>query len=174
MTEYMDLVNNQNEVIGSRVTKEEVYEKKLPHRIVHIFVINPQTKEIYLQRRADTVSFLPGFYCTSAGGHVRASESYEEAAVRESGEELGLRSPLSKLTALEFVSSGHKRFIELFVSFSLDTIVFRDGEVKSGEFLSFEDAYALVQKNEKIHPQLGLCFDWVYNHKDEVLAKINL
>src|SRR3989344_9608929 len=96
MTEYMDIINEKNEVMG-KTTKEEIYVKKLPHRIVHIFVINPKTKEVYVQQRAKTVSFLPEYYCTSAGGHVRAGETYDQAPQRELKEELGLSVPVRKV-----------------------------------------------------------------------------
>ena len=119
MVEFIDIVNNQNQVIG-KTTQKDIYEKKHNHRIVHIFVINPKTKEVYFQKRSEKKDFLPGYYCTSAGGHVQSGETYQQAAERELKEEIGLSIPIQKATELQFISDGHKRFIELFIVFAED------------------------------------------------------
>jgi len=160
MPEILDIVDASDKVIGSAESKE-VYDKKLPHRIVHVFVVHPKTKAIYFQRRSEKKSYLPGFYCTSAGGHVRSGESYEQAAKRELGEELGLNVPVKKVHRTNFVLDGHDRFIELFVAFAEGGIKFTDGEVAGGEFLSMNDASNLIEKGEKVHPQLDVCFRWL-------------
>lgn len=163
----MDVVNDNNEIVRKE-TKSKIYGEKLSHRIVHIFVINLKTNDIYLQKRSDTVSFLPGYYCTSAGGHVKSGETYEEAAKRELKEEIGIDLPIHKLTPLNFISDNHKRFIELFAAFTEGGFNFGDGEVSGGEFMSFMEVEKLITKNDKIHPQLKVCFDWLKNNKDEI------
>lgn len=160
MVEYLDVVNDKDEAIG-RANQEEVYEKKLNHRIVHVFVINPETKDVFIQKRAETKSFLPGYYCTSAGGHVKSGESYEEAAKRELKEELGLEPPLIKIGSVEFISGGHKRFIEIFVAYADGEINFGD-EVSSGAFMGIEDVRNLIRQGSKIHPQLPQCFEVLF------------
>ncbi len=165
MSEYLDVIDDDNRVIG-QATQEDVYEKKLNHRIVHVFVVHPQTRAVYLQQRAATKAFLPGYYCTSAGGHVRAGETYEDAAARELREELGLEAPVRKIHALVFESNRHKRFIAVFVASVADGFVFRDDEVFAGSFHSFEEANALIQMGERIHPQLAVCFRWLYEHRE--------
>ena len=52
--EFIDIVDDQNQVIG-KTTQKEIYEKKHNHRIVHILVINPKTKEIYFQKYKNSV-----------------------------------------------------------------------------------------------------------------------
>jgi len=168
MSEILDIVDEKNNVIG-KTTQEEIYSKKLPHRIVHVFVLNPKTNQVYFQKRAETKSFLPGYYCTSAGGHVQSGESYELAARRELKEELGLSVPVKRITSMEFVSDGHKRFIELFIAFAEDGFNFEDGEVAGGEFIDMAEANELVLKNMKIHPQLEVCYKWLYQNKDKLL-----
>ena len=167
MAELMDVVNDNDENTGI-ATQEEIYAKKLTHRIVHVFVLHPETKAVYFQKRAETKSFSPGYYCTSAGGHVKAGESYAQAAARELHEEIGLDVPLKKVHSLVFVSDGHKRLIQLFVAYAADGFDFKDGEVASGEFIPFDKAYELVKKGTKIHPQLDVCYRWLYEHKNSL------
>jgi len=166
MTECLDIVNDNDEVVG-KSSYNEMYEKKLTHRIVHVLVVNNKG-QVYFQKRAETKSFLPGYYCTSAGGHVRSGESYEQAAGRELKEELGLSVPVKDVASLEFESGGHKRFIRLFIASADSGFNFQDGEVAGGEFLNLAEAKKLIERNEKIHPQLPLCFDWLYENLDSL------
>lgn len=169
MSEEMDVVNDANQIVG-KATQDEIYAQKLTHRIVHVFVINTKG-EVYFQKRSEKKSYLPGFYCTSAGGHVHSGESYEQAAKRELVEELGLQVPIKKVHELIFAEAGLKRFIELFVACADGGINFADGEVASGEFLSLDKAQKLIEKGEKIHPQLDTCFGWLYKNAEAVNEK---
>jgi isopentenyldiphosphate isomerase len=168
MAEYMDIVDDNDVVIG-KTTQEEIYSKKLTHRIVHVMVVNPKTNKIYFQKRSEKKDFLPGFYCTSAGGHVQSGETYEQAAVRELKEEIGLSTPLKKATDLTYSVKNHKRLIRLFITYAQNGFNFEDGEVASGEFLDFEKANAIIRKDEKIHPQLYICFKWFCDNKEKYL-----
>lgn len=170
MSEFMDLVDDNDQIIG-RTAQKEIYDKKLTHRIVHVFLIDPKTKKIYLQKRSEKKDFLPGYYCTSAGGHVKSGESYEEAAKRELEEELGLKIDLDELTKLEFVSDNHKRLIRLFLAYNNGEIQFKDGEVAGGEFLDLETAFNLINSYTKIHPQLRICLNWLYQNKERLNGK---
>ena len=167
MAEVHDIVDENDSVIGT-ATQQELYSRKLTHRIVHVFVIHPLNRTVYFQKRAETKSYLPGFYCTSAGGHVRTGESYEKAAQRELSEELGLTAPLHKVHRTNFLLDGHNRFIELFLAFADSGITFNDGEVAGGEFITLEDAHKLILKGEKIHPQLEVCYKWLYANSDVI------
>lgn len=169
MTEYLDILDDSGNVIG-QASQEEVYDRKLNHRIVHVLVLQPETDALYLQKRSETKSFLPGYYCTSAGGHVHAGETYQEAAARELEEELGLITPIHEAHAFVFESDGHKRFIKLFMAAASQGIKFLDGEVASGSFHNLEAARQLIEGNEKIHPQLIACFQWFYDNKEKALS----
>ena len=117
MNEYLDVVDDSDCVIG-KATRKEVYEKKLTHRIVHVLVINPINSKIYIQKRADSVSYLPGHYSTSAGGHVLSGESYDQAVARELNEELGIKALIKNIASMSFFQDGQKRFIQLFLVFA--------------------------------------------------------
>lgn len=170
MDEQLDIVDDKNQVIN-QTSKSEVYERKLNHRIVHVFLIHPETGQIYLQKRSEAKSFLPGYYCTSAGGHVRAGESYEDAAKRELHEELGLDVPVHGVHTFLFESDGHKRFIELFVAYARDGFQFAREEVAGGAFSTLEEVRRIIEGGEKIHPQLDVCFRWFYQTARDLSMK---
>lgn len=171
MTEYLDVLDDEGNVIG-QTAYQEVYEKKHNHRIVHVLVTNPKQREVYLQQRAETKSFLPGYYCTSASGHVHAGETYEQAAQRELYEEIGLSTLVREVHRFVFESDGHKRFITLFVTAATEGFDFKDREVSAGKFYTINEASALVEKGEKIHPQLDPCLRWLHEHQDEVFVQV--
>jgi len=81
---------------------------KLLHRAVHVLVyLSPQ--EILLQRRSIHKDTFP-LHWECVGGHVGPGESYEETALREVEEELGVRASeltfLTKIPASEH--TGHE------------------------------------------------------------------
>ena len=83
MDELLDLVNEKDEVIGT-MPKSEAHKNGTLHRIAVIYVENTNG-EILVQNRVD------GYLDHSSAGHVDPGESYEEAAKRELGEELGIK-----------------------------------------------------------------------------------
>jgi 8-oxo-dGTP pyrophosphatase MutT (NUDIX family) len=149
--EMIYVVDDDNNVIGT-VSQEEIYSKKLTHRILHVFVLHPKTGQVYFQKRSETKSYLPGFYCTSAGGHVRSGESFEDAARRELCEELGIRIPIKKVHECTFILDNHKRFIELFIGFAEGGFNFSDKEVSSGFFLILKTLQNSCKKGRKSIP----------------------
>jgi isopentenyldiphosphate isomerase len=157
MVELIDVIDENNNVINT-VEYGDIYKNKLNHRIVHILVINPETKQIYLQKRSNMKSYLPGFYCTSAGGHVQTGETHIQAAKRELFEEIGLNTNLDFFDDFTYEEKNHTRLIHLYLTYAKGGFNFNDGEVESGCFYSIEEITKLIQKNEKIHPQLEICF----------------
>jgi isopentenyldiphosphate isomerase len=90
--EFIDVVNENDEVIDN-APKNEIYEKKLLHRIVHVFVFNDKG-ELALQLQSLNKKFCPHHWATSATGHVKSGESSEQAAIRELEEEIGIKTKI--------------------------------------------------------------------------------
>jgi 16S rRNA (adenine1518-N6/adenine1519-N6)-dimethyltransferase len=86
--ELFDVVDEQDCVIG-QATRQEVHEKGLLHRAVHILVFNKK-HDCLLQKRSALKDRHPGVWDSSAAGHLDAGEDYETAARRELEEELGI------------------------------------------------------------------------------------
>jgi len=94
--EIVTIVDEHNKVLGA-VPRREMRAKNLPHRSTYILVFNAQG-ELYVQKRTMTKDVFPGYYDSAAGGVVLAGESYEQGAVRELAEEMGIRDvPLTWL-----------------------------------------------------------------------------
>jgi len=76
-------------VIGNQ-TRSEVHRLGLQHRAAHVLVFNSRG-EVFLQKRSMKKDRQPGVWDSSASGHVDRGEDYDTCAVRELGEEIGLR-----------------------------------------------------------------------------------
>ncbi len=89
MDEEVDVVNEQNEVVGT-VMKKEAHAKGLLHRCVVAEVIDSQGRWTLVQQASDRQD--AGQFVSPVGGHIQAGESYEDALKREAFEEMGLRN----------------------------------------------------------------------------------
>src|SRR5436189_6175877 len=86
--EIFDVVNERDEVIGQEC-RSEVHRLGLQHRAVHVLIFN-QRGEIFLQKRSMSKDTFPGSWDSSASGHLDKGESYDDCALRELYEELGI------------------------------------------------------------------------------------
>lgn len=86
--EFFDLVDERDRVIG-RATRRAVHARGLRHRAIHVLIFDPQGR-VYLQKRSMAKDVAPGVWDSSCSGHVDSGETYDEAAVRELREELGI------------------------------------------------------------------------------------
>ena len=90
------VVDETDNEIGSAMLAE-VWRDGLYHRIVSIFVIDNQGRML-LQLRGPNVKLYANCWDQAAGGHVDAGFSYEQAAINELAEELGIHDmPLKSL-----------------------------------------------------------------------------
>ena len=86
--ELLDIVDMQGNPTGEPVDKATIHSEGRWHRDVHVWVTNGT--DVLQQQRTWDKSIMPGQWDISIGGHVAAGESYLDAAVRETAEEIGL------------------------------------------------------------------------------------
>jgi isopentenyldiphosphate isomerase len=152
MVELLDVVDDDDCVIGY-AERKDAYLQKLPHRIVHVLLFN-SNQEIALQLRGMNVSFCPGHWSTTVGGHVLSGESYEDAAIRESREEIGILADPKFFAKDEFVINGIKKFVTTFTMNYEGPFVYEDGEAQNVQFFSPEKIRQMIADGEKLHPEL--------------------
>ena len=97
--EMLTQVTEEDAVLGP-VARSRVHgNPSLIHRSVHVLVFDPAGR-LLLQKRSLAKDTQPGKWDTSVGGHVGFGQSYEDAALREASEELGLELDAAKLVYL--------------------------------------------------------------------------
>jgi isopentenyl-diphosphate delta-isomerase len=87
--EYLDLVDENDCVIGKKL-RSEVYAEGLSNfRVVNAFIVNSKG-ELWIPRRTAHKRIFPLCLDMSMGGHVESGETYEESFKRELSEELSI------------------------------------------------------------------------------------
>ena len=86
--ELLDIVNNEDIVSGQEM-RSTVHQLGLQHRGVHVFLFTRDGKMLIQKRSADRAASPSGLDC-SVSEHVKAGESYLDAALRGMKEEMGV------------------------------------------------------------------------------------
>ncbi|MEV7423220.1 MULTISPECIES: NUDIX hydrolase [unclassified Streptomyces] len=86
--EILDIVDENDQVLG-QAPRGEMYAKALRHRCVFVFVRDARDR-VFVHRRTPRKMAFPSLYDMFVGGVVGAGESYDDAALREAEEELGV------------------------------------------------------------------------------------
>ena len=118
LDEYLDLVDENDNVFGKK-KRSEVYAENLSNfRVVNAFVVN-QKREIWIPRRSADKMIFPSCLDMSMGGHVESGETYEDTLKRETQEELNIDTDkarvrlLGPLTPQEDGVSAHMNVYEI-------------------------------------------------------------
>ncbi len=89
MDEYLDLVDENDNVIGRKL-RGEVYEEGLSNfRVINAFVKNSKG-ELWIPLRGPSKRIYPNALDMSVGGHVESGEDYDFSFARETSEELNI------------------------------------------------------------------------------------
>ncbi|MBI5354286.1 MAG: NUDIX domain-containing protein [Chloroflexi bacterium] len=86
--ELLDVVNDSDHVIDQQM-RSTVHQLGLQHRGVHVFLFTRDGKMLIQKRSADRAASPSALDC-SVSEHVKAGESYLDAAIRGMKEELGI------------------------------------------------------------------------------------
>ena len=109
--ELFDVRDEQGNATGVVRERTLVHRDGDLHGTAHIWVVRPNEKSGYdllLQKRSAGKDSYPGCYDISSAGHLHAGEGYEETALRELCEELGIRAEADELS----FAGWHRGYME--------------------------------------------------------------
>jgi isopentenyl-diphosphate delta-isomerase len=136
--ERVIIVDDNNAVVGA-APRHEMRAKRLPHRATFILVFDSKDR-ILVQKRTDTKDVYPGYYDLAAGGVVTEGESYDESALREAAEELGIHGvPLESRFDFYFEDPGNRCFGRVYSCVCDGPFTLQPEEVVSVEFFGLSD-----------------------------------
>lgn len=90
--EWLDVVDKNGEPTGEVVERSKAHREGIWHRTSHVWLVRKKNGriEVLVQKRSADKDAYPGCYDTSSAGHIPVGCSYEESAIRELKEELGV------------------------------------------------------------------------------------
>lgn len=151
MDELLDVVNDADAVTGQAM-RSLVHQQGLWHRGVHVFLFNKRGDMLIQKRSADRTN-SPSLLDCSVSEHVKAGESYLEAAVRGLKEEMGVEGiELSRRGKIQMKYGVNDNEISEIYEGRLDgqQIKFDPGEISEVKFMSLgEIQVGIVEEKEK-------------------------
>jgi 16S rRNA (adenine1518-N6/adenine1519-N6)-dimethyltransferase len=131
--EMFDVVDENDRVLR-QASRHEVHKNGWRHRAVHIFVFN-RAGDLFLQKRSRWKDVFPGRWDSSAAGHLNAGDDYEQTALREVHEEMGVHVPRVELLAKIEAGpmTGHE-FVHLFRAEHEGPFRLPPAEIETGAF----------------------------------------
>jgi isopentenyldiphosphate isomerase len=121
---------------------------------VHVLIFNDQG-ELAIQKRSATVSFCPDHWSTAVGGHVQTGETYEQAALREFMEELGIQNKI-EFWRKDFydIPNVPNKFIVTYRTVYNGPFNITSEDVAEARFFSLPEIQKMIEVGEKFHPEL--------------------
>ena len=153
MEEIFSVVD-ENDNLTKGEERKVVHASKQWHRGIHVFVHNSRG-EILVQLRSPDKDKYPNKYDCSVSGHVDYGNSYEETAVREMKEELGIKD-LELRTVLHFRMPYGPEDYHVCKLFSCEY----DGEIKPNEEISETRFFGMDELKKAINEKPGMFTPW--------------
>lgn len=161
--ELIDIVSDDDVVIGVE-KKNNLKAKGITHfRAIAAFIINDAGK-IWIPRRHPNKAVLPLYLDTSVGGHVSSGETYEEALIRETAEELNIA-----LTEYRFLGKftpplhGTAAFVQAYAIDMNETPAYNPEEFIETFWLTPQEVLDLIARGEKAKHDLPILVKNIWN-----------
>jgi isopentenyl-diphosphate delta-isomerase len=159
LQEIFDIVDIEDNVIGQATRKECNSDPGLIHRAVFVLIFNDQG-QILWQKRSHTKDVSPGEWVTSVSGHVNAGESYEQTAIRESREEVGIEIPLEFLGKFLHRYPNENEYSAIYRAFSSGPFDHNREEISALQFMRLADILDREREGElKLSPAVHHIID---------------
>lgn len=150
--ELFDIFDENNLPTGM-VKSRSIVHKELTqwHRVTHIWVVN-KNKEVLCQRRSLKKDANPWKWMSFFGGHLKAGETFEESALAELYEEIGLSINEKDLIFIRLDKYAPARhFTNVYIVLwdgDIGQLSFNDEEVDEVEWMSIETLKEKIEKWE--------------------------
>lgn len=147
MAEKLDIVNEEDEVVGVK-TRKEAHDEGLRHRSVMFFVFN-HDENLLMTQRSEDKRFYPGYWSIVLGGHVTSGLSYEEALKKEMEEEIGVRGKYKEMGGFKKDIEEEKENVKLFkTEVDPEKIELSTEEFKMARFISPDEIEDIIKEKD--------------------------
>ncbi len=155
--ELLDVVDENNNLIGIKENRDIIHEKGLLHREIAIFIQN-EKGEFLIQKRSANKKQAPNKWCLTTG-HVELGEEYDKAAIRELKEELEIEIKEEELTPLgifkQSIKSGkviNNSFMKYYfykTNKKLEDYTIQLEELSEIKYISFNEIVRVINEKDE-------------------------
>jgi len=176
--ELLDVVDEDNNLIGKSEEREHIHINGVWHREVAVWMANNKG-ELLLQKRAANKKEKPNQWGTCAG-HIDAGETIEKSLIRELKEEIGFDTTTDKLELIwikkvKNESPGRKNYHFKYIYFlktdwPIEDYIIQKEELSEIKYIPLEKVREMVNNNDS-----SLTFstqDYVYRLLEEIEKRI--
>ena len=165
--EFLDVVDEHGNPTGQIIERERAHREGIRHRTSHVWLIRVENgrPQVLLQLRSINKDSFPGCYDISSAGHIPAGCSFEESAIRELKEELGVAVGADELVICgdRFLSIDdsfhgkpfHDRQVSRIFYYLTDidekAFILQKEEVAGVIWMDFEECFSAVRENRIKH-----------------------
>lgn len=168
--EVFDIVDENDRVVSSG-RRSFIHKNKLLHRAVHALFFDGSGR-ILLQKRSALKDTYPLCYTTSCSGHVDSGETYQEALIRETFEELGVKLDLRDFVRVGKIAACAEtgfEFVEVYKTVYEGEFKIAEGEVDSLKWLEPAEFEALIRNNpESVTPSFVKVYEFVKENSERL------
>lgn len=156
--EYIDILNADGSPTGKSCLKSDIHSKGHYHDTAHVWFYNGNGEILLAQRSASKIIY-PSLWDISAAGHVDSGETIENAAIRETSEEIGIKireSDLEKIGVYDCFQSYpngivdnefHHTFIAK-IDYDLEDLKLDSDEVAQVKFVTIPEFLELLENSD--------------------------
>ena len=159
--ELIDIITKDGKPTGKTALKSVIHSKGFYHNTAHVWFYTNEG-QILLAQRAASKTIRPLLWDVSVAGHVDADETTEQAAIRETQEEIGLtisETDLQKIGVFPCFQSYDNGFIDnefhhTFITklkIEINKLTPQEGEVESLKLVTISEFEDLLKFKKKHH-----------------------
>lgn len=149
--EVWDIYDKNRQKTNRTILRSETLKDGEYHLVVHIWPINSE-QEFLIQKRADSLSWMPGLWATTGGSAISGEDSIT-AAIRETKEEIGLEIFPDKIKLLfsETKNNEHTDIYLAFVDNPKSHLSFDPKEVTQIQWANYSTILEMLKSNHFIN-----------------------
>lgn len=159
--EYFDIVDEYGNKTGGIVERTLAHRTGVPHRTAHVWIFRykDDVLQVLIQKRCLAKDSFPGCYDISSAGHVSAGQEYEESALRELKEELGVTiqpdqlincgihnfHTVNNFRGIPYDDNQASQVYILWLDMEADAFTLQESEIESVRWIGFEECIQAVK-----------------------------